>query len=109
GPAVDRTPGVRGPPRPAAEHCEKDPAGLGGGGVDDRAVHANAHRAQGATEHRHADVDDVAGLAGDRVGVLDLPDLPGGVAAHEVLVHEIGWHKRHEGMGDLCPGGVVHH
>ena len=93
----------------AGEHRGQEPARAGGGVVDDRAVHADPHRAQRAAEHRHADVDDAPGLAGHGVGVVDVPHLLGDVAGHHVLVHHVRRHERHEGVGDLGAVGVVHH
>src|SRR5439155_23014733 len=46
-------------------------------------------------EHRQTVVDDRAHRPGDGVRVVDLADLLGHLAGHEVLVDEVG---RHDGM-----------
>src|SRR5947209_8792539 len=108
-PAREDGAGDHGQQRDTAEDGEEEPAGLGGGALDDRLVHAHANGAELAAEHRHADVDDRPHGPGDRVRVVDLTHLLGRLAGHEVLVDQVGRHHRVERVGDQRLLRVVDH
>jgi hypothetical protein len=93
----------------AAEEQQQLAPRRGRGLVDDGPVHTDAHRADLAGCHGHADVDDLPrGLPG-RVLVLDVPLLAGHITGDDILVHDVDGHGGREGVRDEPLLRVVDH
>ena len=108
-PAGEDHAGQHGDDGRAGEDEEQPLTGPGRGGFDDRPVHADPNGPELAGQDGHADVDDVALGARDRIGVLDVFDLLDRVAGHDVLLHEARRYQRRKRVGDEVPARVVDH